>query len=57
MNAGGIVSCLDAKTGKLLYRGRINAPGAYFASPVADGGKVFVASAEGVVTALVAARL
>ena len=30
----------------------VNAPGAYFASPVAAGGKVFVASAEGVVTVL-----
>ena len=52
MNAGGILSCVDAKTGKLIYRGRVNAPGAYFASPVAAGGKVFVASAEGVVTVL-----
>src|SRR5207253_1235788 len=34
VTAGGIVSCVDAKTGRLLYRGRVNAPGAYFASPV-----------------------
>src|SRR5262245_1660065 len=52
ITAGGIVTCVDAKTGKLIYRGRVNAPGAYFASPVAAGGKVFVASAEGVVTVL-----
>jgi outer membrane protein assembly factor BamB len=52
VTAGGIVSCVDAKTGKVIYRGRVNAPGAYFASPVAAGGKVFVASAEGVVTVL-----
>jgi hypothetical protein len=43
---------VDAKSGKVIYRGRVNAPGAYFASPVAAGGKVFVASAEGVVTVL-----
>jgi outer membrane protein assembly factor BamB len=43
---------VDSKTGKVIYRGRVNAPGAYFASPVAAGGKVFVASAEGVVTVL-----
>lgn len=52
VTAGGIVTCVDAKTGKVVYRGRINAPGAYFSSPVAAGGKVFVASAEGVVTVL-----
>ena len=52
VTAGGIVSCVDAKTGKVIYRGRVNAPGAYFASPVAAGGKLFVASAEGVVSVL-----
>ncbi len=52
VTAGGIVSCVDAKTGKVIFRGRVNAPGAYFASPVAAGGKVFVASADGVVTVL-----
>jgi outer membrane protein assembly factor BamB len=52
VTAGGIVTCVDSKTGKVIYRGRVNAPGAYFASPVAAGGKVFVASAEGVVTVL-----
>jgi outer membrane protein assembly factor BamB len=49
---GGIVSCLDAKTGKLLFRGRVGAPGPYYASPVAAGGKVFLASSDGVVTVL-----
>ena len=52
VTAGGIVTCVDSKTGKVIYRGRVNAPGAYYASPVAAGGKVFVASAEGVVTVL-----
>src|SRR6266849_9823408 len=52
VTAGGIVTCVDSKTGKVIYRGRVNAPGAYFASPVAAGGKVFVASADGVVTVL-----
>jgi outer membrane protein assembly factor BamB len=49
---GGIVSCMDAKIGKLLFRGRVNAPGAYYSSPVAAGGRVVVASAEGMVTVL-----
>ena len=52
VTAGGIFTCVDSKTGKVIYRGRVNAPGAYYASPVAAGGKVFVASAEGVVTVL-----
>ena len=52
VTSGGIVTCVDSKTGKVIYRGRVNAPGVYFASPVAAGGKVFVASAEGVVTVL-----
>jgi outer membrane protein assembly factor BamB len=47
---GGILSCVDAKTGKMLFRGRVGAPGAYYASPVAAGSKLFLASAEGVVT-------
>ncbi len=52
MNSGGIVTCLEAKTGKVLYRGRVNAPGPYYASPVAAGDKVYVASTEGVVSVL-----
>jgi hypothetical protein len=52
VTAGGIVTSVDAKTGKVIYRGRVNAPGAYFASPVAAGGKIFVASAEGVISVL-----
>ena len=50
--SGGIVSCVDAESGEAVYRGRVNARGAYYASPVAAGGKIFVASAEGVVTVL-----
>jgi outer membrane protein assembly factor BamB len=49
---GGIVTCADARTGNVLYRARVNAPGAYYASPVAGAGKVFLASSDGVVTVL-----
>ena len=48
--SGGILTAVEAATGKLLYRSRVNAPGAYYASPVAAAGKVFIASSEGVVT-------
>lgn len=51
---GGIVSSLDAHTGKLLYRERLAAGGGYFASPVAGDGKVYLASGRGVVTVLAA---
>jgi outer membrane protein assembly factor BamB len=49
---GGIVSCFDAKTGKLAYRKRLGGPGMYYSSPVAGDGKVYVASDEGVVTVI-----
>ena len=48
--SGGILTSVDAATGKLLFRGRVNAPGTYYASPVAAGGKVIVISSEGIVT-------
>jgi outer membrane protein assembly factor BamB len=51
---GGLVSCLDAKTGKLVYRERLGAIGAYFSSPVAGDGKIYVASQRGVVVAFAA---
>jgi outer membrane protein assembly factor BamB len=51
---GGIVSCLDAKTGRLMYRERLGASGAYFSSPVAGDGKIYVASQLGVVVVLAA---
>jgi outer membrane protein assembly factor BamB len=46
----GIVSCLEAKTGKLLYRERLGEGGFYYASPVAGDGKVYFTSESGVVT-------
>jgi outer membrane protein assembly factor BamB len=44
---GGVLSCLDVKTGKVLYRSRIGAPGPYFSSPVEAGGRLYVGSGEG----------
>ena len=49
---GGIVYCRDAKTGKVLYSGRLDTPGEYYSSPVAADNKVYIASADGVVTVL-----
>jgi outer membrane protein assembly factor BamB len=50
---GGIITALDPATGKLLKEGRSReAPGEYYASPVAADGKVFLASTEGKMTVL-----
>ena len=50
---GGIVTALDAATGRLLKQGRSkDALGDYYASPVAADGKVFLASGDGKITVL-----
>jgi outer membrane protein assembly factor BamB len=46
---GGMMSCLDAKTGNLVYRKRLGAAGIYYASPVAAGKRIYAASRDGVV--------
>ncbi|MBI1904005.1 MAG: PQQ-binding-like beta-propeller repeat protein [Planctomycetia bacterium] len=49
---GGIVSCLDARTGKPTKQARVSAGGDYFASPVAGDGKVYLVSEDGKLTVL-----
>jgi outer membrane protein assembly factor BamB len=49
---GGVVSCFDAKTGKLHYRERLRAGGFYYSSPVAGDGKIYAASVQGVVSVI-----
>jgi outer membrane protein assembly factor BamB len=44
---GGIVTCLDAATGRVVYRERLGAPGPYYSSPIAAGGRLFVGSGDG----------
>ena len=46
---GGIVTCLDAATGRVVYRTRLGAPGPYFSSPIVAGGRLLIGSGEGVV--------
>jgi outer membrane protein assembly factor BamB len=46
---GGIASCFDALTGKLVYRQRLGASGFFYASPVAANGNIYAASYNGVV--------
>jgi outer membrane protein assembly factor BamB len=48
---GGRVTCYDAKGGSLLFeQERLDADGAYHASPVAAKGKIYFASTRGVVS-------
>lgn len=53
---GGILSCMQADSGKLVYRKRLNAPGSYYSSPVAADGRLFFASENGVITVVSAGR-
>ncbi len=52
---GGIVNCLDAETGKGLFKQRISARGSYYASPIVVGDNIYLTSGQGVVTVLRAA--
>ncbi|HUG89674.1 MAG TPA: PQQ-binding-like beta-propeller repeat protein [Planctomycetaceae bacterium] len=45
MEDGGTASCLDARSGEQVWRERV--AGAYWASPVAAGGRVYFFSQEG----------
>jgi outer membrane protein assembly factor BamB len=51
---GGIVTKLDARSGRLLQEERVETFGNYFASPVAGDGKVYVASESGTVSVIAA---
>jgi outer membrane protein assembly factor BamB len=49
---GGIVTCLDSKTGKLIFRDRLGAPGAYISSPILAGNNIYFASYNGKITVI-----
>jgi outer membrane protein assembly factor BamB len=49
---GGVLTCLEAATGRELFQQRIGAAGQYTASPIAAGDKIIFASANGVVTVI-----
>lgn len=44
---GGLVTCLAAQDGRILYEERLDSRGPCYASPVAGDGKVYAASARG----------
>lgn len=47
---GGILSCVNATSGEVIYRERLGAAGQYAASPVIAGDHVYLVSAKGVLT-------
>lgn len=50
---GGLVTCLEARTGKPVYiQERAAASGTYYASPVAADGRIFLVSGQGKITVL-----
>jgi outer membrane protein assembly factor BamB len=49
---GGLVTKLEAASGRVLQEERAGAMGSYYASPVTGDGKVYVASEQGVVSVL-----
>jgi outer membrane protein assembly factor BamB len=49
---GGIVTSLDAATGKVHKTARARGAGTYYSSPVAGDGKVYLANDHGVITVL-----
>lgn len=53
VKSGGMSSCYDARSGKALWdRSRLGNFGDYFASPVAAGGKVYIAAKNGFIVEL-----
>lgn len=51
---GGTASCMEAESGKLLYRERLGATGPYFSSPICADGRIYIASGKGTITVFAA---
>jgi outer membrane protein assembly factor BamB len=49
---GGLVFCRVAQSGEMLYEERLGTIGYYYSSPVAADHRIYIASAEGVVTVI-----
>jgi len=55
-DGGGIVSCLEAKSGRQVWRERLGGIQSHWASPVCSDGKIYFFSKEGRVSVISAAR-
>lgn len=51
---GGILTSLDAKTGKVIKQGRVKATGNYYASPIAGDDKIYLLDQNGRLTVVTA---
>lgn len=51
---GGIMTCLNAKTGEVVWQERVPARGAYYASLLAADGKIYALSEDGEATVVAA---
>ena len=49
---GGIITCVDAKSGRILYRERLGVSGPYFASPIVANDNIYIPSSKGIVTVI-----
>jgi outer membrane protein assembly factor BamB len=47
---GGIISCIQAESGNLLYRDKLGASGMYFSSLIGANGRIYAASLNGIIT-------
>lgn len=52
---GGILTCMDATDGSILYRERIGQKGNHYASPVKANGQIYFPSGTGLITVIRAA--
>jgi outer membrane protein assembly factor BamB len=50
IKTGGLLTCLALADGKSIFQQRVGQAGGYYASPVASGGRIYVASDYGIVT-------
>jgi outer membrane protein assembly factor BamB len=55
IKTGGLMTCMALADGKRVFQGRVGEAGGYYASPVAAGGRIYVASDAGAVTVVEAA--
>lgn len=49
---GGVLTCLELKTGKRIYRMRTKGRGTHYASPLIAGGNIFSTSGDGLISVL-----
>jgi outer membrane protein assembly factor BamB len=54
VRSGGVMTCLEAASGTLVWQSRLPASGTYFASPVAVEGRIYIINEDGQATVVAA---